>query len=235
MKRNDNASFHAPDRQRPRFFVRWLYLLVILRQFRLTLAALAAAVAIGTLLYRFSPAGKDRDNSWPTSVYGAWMALVAQPLDNPPANAPLMLMCCAYPVVGFIVLGDGVVRLSLLMLSRRRGEKEWMQVMASTCRDHVVLCGLGHLGFRVLEQLLRSGIDVVCIERDKDSRLVAQAKTMGVAVLIRDMTEDQAAGRCRRDGRPDDRGGHQRRHRQPRSRPGFAAHEPENTRDSPPV
>ncbi len=98
----------------------------------------------------------------------------------------------AYPVLGFILLGEGVVRLSLLMLSRRRGEKEWMQVMASTCRDHVVLCGLGHLGFRVLEQLLRSGVDVVCIEKDRDSRLVAQAKSMGVAVLVRDMTEDQA-------------------------------------------
>jgi voltage-gated potassium channel len=181
-----------PQRRRPRFVVRWLYLLVILRQFRWTLAALATAVTIGTLLYRFSPPGAGRDNSWPTSLYGAWMALVAQPLDNPPTNGLLKLMCCAYPVMGFILLGDGVVRLSLLMLSKRRGEKEWMQVMASTCRDHVVLCGLGHLGFRVLEQLLLSGVEVVCIERHRSSRLAALAKSMGVPVLIRDMTEDQA-------------------------------------------
>ena len=191
MGRHDKTSI-APVRPRPWFSVRWRYVLAILRQFRWTLAALASAVAIGTLLYRFSAPGKDRDNSWPTSLYGGWMALVAQPLDNPPGNWPLKLMCCAYPVVGFIVLGDGVVRLSLLMLSKRRGEKEWMQVMASTCRDHVVLCGLGHLGFRVLEQLLLSRVEVVCIERHRDNRLVAQAKSMGVAVLIRDMTEDQA-------------------------------------------
>jgi len=193
MGRHDTSGPNAaPNGRRPRFAVRWLYLLAILRQFRWTLAALVAAVTVGTLLYRFSPPGKDRDNSWPTSLYGAWMALVAQPLDNPPANAPLKLMCCAYPVIGFILLGDGVVRLSLLMISRRRGEKEWMQVMASTCRDHVVLCGLGHLGFRVLEQLLRSGAQVVCVERRRGSRLAAAAKAMGVPVLIRDMTEDQA-------------------------------------------
>lgn len=179
-------------RARPRVLVHGLYFLAIVRQFRWTIVALVAAVTIGTLLYRFSPPGKDRDNSWPTSLYGAWMALVAQPLDNPPADWWLKLMCCTYPVVGFIVLGDGVVRLSLLMLSRRRGETEWMLVMASTYRDHVVLCGLGHLGFRVLEQLRLSGVDVVCIEKDRDSRLVAQAKAMGVAVLVRDMTEDQA-------------------------------------------
>ena len=28
-----------------------------------------------------------------------------------------------------------------------------MRVMASTYRDHVVLCGIGHLGIRVLEEL----------------------------------------------------------------------------------
>jgi Trk K+ transport system NAD-binding subunit len=165
---------------------------VILRQFRWTLAALVTAVTAGTLLYHFSSPGLGRDNSWSTSLYGGWMALVAQPLDNPPVSVPLKLMCCAYPVLGFILLGEGVVRLSLLMISRRRGEKEWMQVMASTCRDHVVLCGLGHLGFRVLEQLLLARVEVVCIERRRSSRLAALAKTMGVAVLIRDMTEDQA-------------------------------------------
>ncbi len=193
MGHQDTAR-HAsiPSRRRHGLVVRCVYLLVILRQFRWTLAALATAIAIGAVIYRVSPTGPGRDNGWANSLYGAWMALVAQPLDNPPRNWPLKLMCCVYPVMGFILIGDGVVRLSLLILSRRRGEKEWMQVMASTCRDHVILCGLGHLGFRVLEQLMLGGVEVVCIERDRDSRLVAQAKSMGVAVLVRDMTEDQA-------------------------------------------
>src|SRR5215475_7714672 len=51
----------------------------------------------------------------------------------------------------------GVVRFALLMVSRRRGEKEWMLVKASTYRNHVVLCGLGHLGYRVLMQLVGQG------------------------------------------------------------------------------
>ena len=101
-------------------------------------------------------------------------------------------MCCAYPVIGFILLGEGVVRLSLLMVSRRRGEKEWMLVMASTCRDHVILCGLGHLGFRIMEQLRLGGMEVVCIERNGEGRLVAEAKAMGVPVLAEDMTDDRS-------------------------------------------
>ena len=179
-------------RRRPRLPVRWLYVRALLAEFRWTLAALAAAVALGAVLYRVAPPGKDRDNSWATSFYGGWMALVAQPLDNPPATWYLKVLCCTYPVFGFLLLGEGVVRLSLLMVSRRRGEKEWMLVMASTCRDHVILCGLGHLGFRVMEQLRLGGMEVVCIDRNAAGPLVAQAKAMGVPVLAEDMTDDRS-------------------------------------------
>src|SRR5256885_11929353 len=80
----------------------------------------------------------------------------------------------------------------MLMISRKEGEKEWMKVMASTYRDHVVLCGLGHLGFRVLEQLLAGGIPVVALEKHRASRHLTHARELGAPVLIRDMKEDQA-------------------------------------------
>ena len=52
-----------------------------------------------------------------------------------------------------MLVGEGIVRLSMLVISKEQGERKWMKVMASTYRDHVVLCGLGHLGFRILGQL----------------------------------------------------------------------------------
>jgi Trk K+ transport system NAD-binding subunit len=84
------------------------------------------------------------------------------------------------------------VRLALLMISRREGEKEWMKVMASTHRGHVIVCGIGHLGFRVLEHLVATSVSVVAIERDEQGRFVALAKALGIPVLLRDMKEDQA-------------------------------------------
>src|SRR5207245_5337464 len=122
----------------------------------------------------------------------AWMALFAQPTFSPPAPASLMVLYAVYPVLGFMLVGEGVVRLALLMISRRRGEKEWMLVLASTYRDHVVLCGLGHLGFRVLEQLVQSGTPIVCIEKDTGGRFLDDAKRTGVPILVRDMKDDQA-------------------------------------------
>lgn len=80
----------------------------------------------------------------------------------------------------------------MLIISRKLGEKEWMMVKASTYRDHVVLCGLGHLGYRVLTTLLQQGAHVVAIEKEESGRFVNDAKATGTPVLVRDMKEDQA-------------------------------------------
>ena len=171
-----------------------LYLLALLREFRWTIFALIGAVCFATLLFWITP-HDDLGGKRPTffmALYGGWMALLAQPLFNPPQTWYLTLLCGFYPMMGAIIIGEGVVRLALLMMSRRRGEKEWARVMASTYRDHIVLCGVGHLGFRVLEQLVRNGIEVVALERHRKGRFVAKAKELGVPVHIRDMKEDQA-------------------------------------------
>jgi len=51
---------------------------------------------------------------------------------------------------------------------------------------HVVVCGLGSVGFRVVEELLAAGERVVAIERANDGRFVATARRLGVAVIIGD-------------------------------------------------
>jgi voltage-gated potassium channel len=183
---------HMTLRRRSRVVA--LYIRALVREFRLTLCVLATLVALGTVVHRMTPQDSLKGKYPPlgTSIYGGWMALLAQPLYTPPQPWYLMLLYGAYPVLGFILIGEGVVRLALLMISRRHGEKEWMRVVASTYHDHVILCGLGHLGFRVLEQLVSSQTPTVVLERSKTNVFLAQAKAMQVPVLVRDMKEDQA-------------------------------------------
>jgi Trk K+ transport system NAD-binding subunit len=53
---------------------------------------------------------------------------------------------------------------------------------------HIVICGLGNIGFRVVEELLACEQQVVVIEQAKDSRFVTTTRRMGVPVLIGDAT-----------------------------------------------
>lgn len=188
------GSVQIGCRTRSRACVVWRYFLAVLREFRWTLLALGAAVSVGAALYAITPHENlgGRPPSLDEAIYGAWMALLSQPILSPPPTWYLELLCAVYPLLGFALIGEGVVRFALLMLSKRHGEKEWMRVMASTYRDHVVLCGLGHLGFRVLEQLVASQVPVVGIEKNADGRFIPAAKALGVPVLTRDMKEDQS-------------------------------------------
>src|SRR5205807_7661830 len=51
---------------------------------------------------------------------------------------------------------------------------------------HIVVCGLGSIGFLVIEELLRYDERVVVIERDPANRLVNTTRRLGVPVIIGD-------------------------------------------------
>jgi len=182
----------APRRSDPRtirLFARRMF-----HEFRWTLALLMMAVLLLGTLYAVTPHASlgGRPPDLLTAFFGAWMALFAQPILMPPERWYLEILCGVYPLLGFGLVGEGIVRIGMLILSKERGEKEWMTVTASTYRDHVVLCGLGHLGFRILNQLLAAKEAVVALEKDTGARFLADAKATGVPVLVRDMQEDQA-------------------------------------------
>ncbi len=170
-----------------------LYSMTMLREFRGTLLALVSMVAVGGVLYRLTPLQILAGQRPPLllALYSAWMAMFAQ-AALPPETWYLQVLTGVYPLFGFVLVGEGIVRLGMLMISRKEGEREWMKVMASTYRDHIILCGLGHLGFRILGQLVATNTAVVAIEKDEGGRFLVEAKRTGVPILVRDMKDDQA-------------------------------------------
>jgi Trk K+ transport system NAD-binding subunit len=53
---------------------------------------------------------------------------------------------------------------------------------------HVIVCGMGNIGYRVVEELLAYDERVVVIELARDGRFVATARRLGVPVIIGDAT-----------------------------------------------
>ncbi len=54
-------------------------------------------------------------------------------------------------------------------------------------RGHIILCGLGNVGIRVLEQLHRLGEQVIVIEKDEQGRFIEMGKTLKVPIIHGDM------------------------------------------------
>jgi Trk K+ transport system NAD-binding subunit len=75
-----------------------------------------------------------------------------------------------------------------LLVSRRIAESLGRRNLGKM-RGHVVVVGLGSIGVRVVEGLVAVGATVVVVERDEDNRYLAQARSLGVAVVIGDATQ----------------------------------------------
>jgi Trk K+ transport system NAD-binding subunit len=55
-------------------------------------------------------------------------------------------------------------------------------------RGHVVVCGLGNVGFQVVKELLHHGERVAVIERSRDNHFFATTRRLGVPVILGDAT-----------------------------------------------
>ncbi|MGI8610268.1 MAG: NAD-binding protein [Candidatus Dormibacteria bacterium] len=53
-------------------------------------------------------------------------------------------------------------------------------------KNHVVVCGLGNVGFRVVEQLVSRGVEVAACDLNERGRFVQVVRRMGVPVLVGD-------------------------------------------------
>jgi Trk K+ transport system NAD-binding subunit len=151
------------------------------------MAALVGAWFVGTMIERHwgAPPGGVQPR-WDEAMFTAYTLLLGEmgaPLPADPwAQAVLYLM----PLFGIVFVAEGVLKLGFTVFNKRDNAEEWIRIMASKSRDHVVLCGLGSVGFRVLEELLALDEQVFVIERDGDGEFIARARALGVEVLIGD-------------------------------------------------
>src|SRR6476619_4686938 len=73
------------------------------------------------------------------------------------------------PLLGLALIFQSVLNFGRLLLDKGSRREAWQVALASTYRDHIIVCGLGRVSLRVVLQLLESGYEPVVIERDWDS------------------------------------------------------------------
>src|SRR5262249_44301723 len=56
---------------------------------------------------------------------------------------------------------------------------------------HIIVCGLGNVGFRVVEELVRQGEPVVAIESNQANPFISTARRLGAAVIVGNATVAQ--------------------------------------------
>lgn len=157
---------------------------MLLRQFAWPLLIFALVIIGGGLLYYVLAlrAGEPVDTP-AEAIYLALGMTFLQSSGDFPHVWYLQLFYFALPVLGLGILAAGTADFGTLFFNRRARRKEWEMAVASTFNRHLVLIGLGHLGFRVMQTLVDTGQEVVVIEQDPKANLVDQARRLGVPVI----------------------------------------------------
>ena len=151
------------------------------------LAVIAALMVLGgvTLLARGSP--KEIEGlDFVAACYQVYTQLFFEHVSSLPDDWVLRVMYFTVPIAGAFIVAEGLLKVGSSLLDFRNHQSAWIRIMAKTYRDHIILVGLGHVGYRVLEELLARGRQVIVVEARDDGPFVEEARARGVPLVIGD-------------------------------------------------
>lgn len=164
---------------------------LLLGQARLTLISLAAAIAgsVAYLLFHEYPrrcAAGESAYCTPDiglAIYQTLRMMVFEADLELPADWLGRAIFFALPLLGLFFLLSSVVQFTRLLFDKGSRPQEWQISLASTFRDHVIVVGLGRVGYRVVLQLLDAGYEVVVIDNAWAGEFVPTALQLSVPVV----------------------------------------------------
>ncbi|MCC6463908.1 MAG: NAD-binding protein [Planctomycetes bacterium] len=125
-----------------------------------------------------------RELSFAEAMFVTFGLILGEPTVDWPENPLLEVFYYLLPILGLVVVLDGIVRFSYYVFRRDEMSREWVSAMANTMSNHVILYGLGKVGFRILQQLVALKQQVVVIEKDPQCPNFAYARNHGVPVRV---------------------------------------------------
>jgi len=169
----------------------WRDTALLLRDFRVPLLLFAVVVVGGGWAYFYLAAQANEPiASFGEAIYLALTMVFMQASEEFPKTWYLQLYYFAMPLIGIGILAQGLADFGVLLFNRKQRSKEWEMAVASTFSNHVILVGLGHLGYRVVTQLHEMNQDVVVIEANPRDDLAANLRARDIPILQGDATRE---------------------------------------------
>ena len=175
-----------------KFRASWRDTALLLREFRLPLLLFVLITMISGGLYQAVSGLPVAEMDLVKAIYITMMLSFLQPVEPFPPEWGLRIFYFVMPIIGISLLAQGLTDFGLMLFNRRARHKEWEMAVASTFNNHVVLVGLGHLGYRVVKQLNDLEQDVVVIELAPDPDLLRSVQKLGVPVIQDDGARESA-------------------------------------------
>ena len=161
----------------------WRTIWAAIWRVRRSLLALISVIVAGSVIFAWA------DGRRPIQAFFYTLNLItlqAGPSDAPDSPA-LQIASIVIMLGGLVSLTGGVTSLFQLITD----PKERQLSLAATVSDHIVVCGVGRVGYRVITELLNHGETVVAVNAHENEEWLEPFRKRGVAVLIADARQRQ--------------------------------------------
>jgi len=150
-------------------------------------AGLAVVWGLGALAHHLfgAPPGGVQP-AWSEALFVSYNLLFLEHIAPLPAHPVGVVVQYVQPLFGVFLLAEGLLKLGLTVFQKDHNQEHWMSILATSTRDHVLVCGLGTVGYRVLEELASLGERTFVIESDPECVFIERARQLGADVHIGD-------------------------------------------------
>ncbi len=149
-------------------------------------AAILLGLALASAIFFYVVAGLGPLDAVSYAITLLTGASLPTDIASAATNVPLRIYAILLSLVGAAIVAvvyafitDALIRSRLLQTLGRR-------TVPGNIRDHVIVAGLGSIGYRVALGLRARGVPVVIVEVSDDSRFVSPARAAGIPVFVGD-------------------------------------------------
>jgi hypothetical protein len=162
----------------------WHHSAALLREFRIPIVGFLFLTLVGGFLY-----GEVYED-----IRGGRVPLIDRPyvivqlmvLEAPetvPPEAALAAFWYFIPMACVFLVGLGAADFVSLVFNRDENRNPWSEDLALTYRSHGIVFGAGHVGQRVIQDLVTMGLDVVAIDSAQKPKVGKFLGDLGVSVI----------------------------------------------------
>ena len=119
-------------------------------------------------------------------VYAAFSLVFFASILDFPQEWYLEILFFIVPILGLVAIIDGLLRFGTTLIDKNSRGQKWQVVMASIYNKHIIVCGAGRIGFRVILELVKYGEDVVAIEPNPEGQFIEKLSALDVPLITAD-------------------------------------------------
>ncbi len=162
----------------------WHHTAALFREFRVPLFVFAVLTIGGGLIYgELYHMARGVDIPLIDRPYIIVQLMVLEAPEAVPPEWYLVAFWYAMPPALIVLVALGAADFVNLFLNRDANRDPWGEALALTYKNHIIVFGAGHVGFRVIRDLVEMGLEVIAIDHSPRPGVEKQLNKLGVPCI----------------------------------------------------